>query len=146
MRTLQLLTLALLATVANADTFNLTFNPILTFRLFDEIPVEHIFSAGRIVTDGTCTDCSISQFPDIVRDGIEFVNANYFVLGDPNEFGVFFGRAEFNTITGDLTGIIDTGGDVLIEFGGHPEGFLCPHHIDPTGTMEIPFGTCPSGP
>jgi len=45
--------LALLATVANADNFNIiTFSPVLTFQLHDEIPWWHQFSTGHIVTDG----------------------------------------------------------------------------------------------
>src|SRR5215467_6651179 len=72
MRLVQLLMLALLATVANADTFDITFNQVATIRE-DDVMLSPLFASGTIVTDGACTFCSIvtGRQGQLVRNGIE---------------------------------------------------------------------------
>jgi hypothetical protein len=92
MRTIQLLTLALLAT-ANAELFDIKFNRIATFDNLGN-PEPQQFFTGNIVTDGICTVCSIVQNdPNTIIDGInsiEIVGPGGFALGDPsfpNDYG-----------------------------------------------------------
>jgi len=132
MRVVHLLTLALLATSANADTvFGITFHAIATI-LNDGSPFPTVFFTGTIVTDGTCTICSISQVDPqhIDRDGISSISTNFLTgLGDPN--AIFdAGSITFDTATDTLTGEMDDGvGDTL---------FL--------GANVCPPGACPPGP
>ena len=49
MRLLQLLMLALLATAASADTFNITFDPYIDLLLYGNVPREPIFATGYII-------------------------------------------------------------------------------------------------
>jgi len=134
---LQVLTLALLATTANADTlFDITFNRVATFDIFGN-PHSQQFFTGTIVTDGICTICSIDQTPifNIVSNGLKSIDINGtggFALGDP-AFPNDFGNITLDVATLTLTGSIDDGGLETLSFGLNPN--ICP-----------PVGPCPSGP
>jgi hypothetical protein len=52
MRSILLLTLALLGTAANAETFNITFDRVANIQLLGDIPRPQIFFTGTIATDG----------------------------------------------------------------------------------------------
>jgi hypothetical protein len=140
MRTAQLLTLALLATAANASTLDITFNRVATIELQNGMSFPQIFFTGVIVTDGTCTNCSIVQNSpqDIVRDGIDSISIPLgpgieWGLGGPLD-GEFFGNVDLNVVTDTLTGSIATGDEFLV-FGETLLPANCP-----------PEGPCPSGP
>jgi hypothetical protein len=144
MRSTQLLTLALLATVASAETFNITLSAEATIRE-DGLLLPPYFTVGAIVTDGTCTVCSISQEETtVVPSGIEeivlpiggFPSTIAWGLGPGNsmvDFSSDFGWAIFNTSTDTLRGSIGSGAEG-VDFGGPPN--ICP----PSGIA------CPSGP
>jgi hypothetical protein len=60
MRSIPLLTLALLRTAAKADTFNITFNRVANIQLGD-IPRPQIFSTGTIATDGIFSATAVPE-------------------------------------------------------------------------------------
>jgi len=135
--------LALLATAASAETFNITFSPLVNIRE-DGMLMSPLFSTGAVVTDGTCTVCSISQEDtNVVHNGIEevvapiggFTSIIAWGLGSDRRFDFSgnFGWATLNTSTDTLTGDIATG-DEGLEFCVSPN--ICP----PAGYA------CPSGP
>ncbi len=138
MRCFPLLTMALLATAANADTFDITFNPVATIKLIDGTSYPPIFSTGTIVTDGTCTNCSIDQVndTDITHAGIDTIDVPgtviHFGLGEPVLLPGQFGSVTLNVATDSLTGSIEVGTEFLAFGDATPP---CP-----------PSGPCPSGP
>jgi hypothetical protein len=140
MRILQLLALALLGTVANAETFNITFNRVATILVMDGTPwPQQQWFTDAIVTDGTCKVCTIQQNgSDIVRGGIDTIEAppgggvDEWGLGPAFIFDGFFGNVRFDVATDTLTGFFSIATENL-DFGNIPT--FCP-----------PSGPCPSGP
>src|SRR5262245_1008039 len=147
MRCFQLLTLALLATAANADTFWITFDPSFTFDSMGD-PHPPVGLVGALTTDGVCNTCSISGTPlgILTRQGILsivttiggnlFGPAETFALGDTfyeSDPTGYSGDVTFDVPGDTLTGSLENFGSEFITFGGIPN--FCPSGL-----------TCPSGP
>jgi hypothetical protein len=114
--------------------FGITFRAIATV-LNDGSPFPTVFFTGNIVTDGTCTICSISQVDPqhIDYEGINSISTNFLLgLGDPN--AIFnAGSITFNTATDTLAGEMDVADNIM---------FLGPNECPPgacTGPNQYSF-------